>query len=115
MDTKVFLLKYYHQLNIFLHQYLPYHKTHFEDVLVRYDGGLDTNTDLPIKPKGFDNPLSWQQNELCKSESLLITVDVGNKKNNSATDGYVTEYIDLSTTARFATLGIPPDLNSKHD
>ena len=44
------------------------------------------------------------KNEVCKSQSPVTTVDVRNKKIQSATDGSVTQYIDLSTSVRLGTI-----------
>ena len=85
-------LKLYHQLIIFAITNQPTIKTQFEDHLLRYDCGFDN-------PKSYDNPVKWQQNEFYKNQSPSVTVDVRNLKTKTATDGYITQYLDLSTSA----------------
>ena len=94
---------------------LPYHKTQYEDILLGYDGGFDLNTGPPNNPKSYDNPIPWQQNEVYESQSPSITAEVQNKKNEFATDGNATQYIDLITSSRFRTSDIPAHFLSKAD
>ena len=54
-------------IEYFYNNQLPYHKTQYEYILLRYDGDCDTNTGLLNNPKSYDNPISWQQNEVYKS------------------------------------------------
>ena len=93
------------EVNEFFSQQLPYHKTQYEDIPVRFQIGFSTPTRLPEHQNRSDNPIIWQKNEVFESEPPLIAVDVSSKK-KSTTDGYVKQYIDQSSSFRFGTLHI---------
>ena len=103
------------EINVFCNQQLPYHKTQYEDILFRYQGGFNTHTGLPDHQNVFDKPISWQNNAVFKSEPPFTVVDVGSKRIKSTNDGYVKQNIDQNSSFRFGTLEIPAHFNSQVD
>ena len=69
--------------NYFCNQHLPYHKTQYENVLVRYQGGFITHISFAEHQNIFDDPIHWQKNEVFKSESPRFAVDVRSQKNKT--------------------------------
>ena len=101
------------EVNYFCTQRLPYHKTQYEDILVRYQGAFSTHTGLPKHQNVSDKPIIWQRNEVFKSEPPIVAADVRSKKTTD--DVCVKHHRDQSSGIRFGTMDISVYFNAKVD
>ena len=68
-----------------------------------------------IFPKSYDKPTPWQQKDVSKIESPLITVDVRTKKPKSSNDDSVTQNKDQSLSVLYGTLDTTAHFTSEVD